>query len=156
MLNEKKFYLTKQGLDKIEKNCEKLKRIRASKVEQRYFHCLRLRDKEIEHASFVADLNSLESKIIKLEKIINNTELIKTPSKRKQDVIDLGATVRVEVENGRTDRFTVVGTIEADPEIGKISFRSPLGKALLGRRVGDYVRATFAENMVYKIRKIGY
>lgn len=62
------------------------------------------------------------------------------PSKEPQDEVHFGATVRAEDAEGRVHRFKIVGEDEADVATGKVSWVSPLAKALIGARVGDSVK----------------
>jgi len=93
--------------------------------------------------------------MIELENILKNTELITAPPKEKQNIVNLGATVFVKVD-GQTDEFTIVGTLEADPALGRISNESPVGRALLGHKTGDEVLVSSPIKTIYKIRKIKY
>ena len=61
-------------------------------------------------------------------------------SKEPQDEVHFGATVKAEGADGGTQRFTIVGEDEADVATGKVSWQSPLAKALIGARVGDTVK----------------
>ena len=108
-----------------------------------------------EYFTFHNDLNFLESRIIELDNILRSAELIKIPPRSKRGIIDFGATVLVEV-GGQTDEFEIVGTLEANPSLGKISNESPVGKALLGHRVGDEVVISSPIKTIYKIKKIKY
>jgi len=87
--------------------------------------------------------------------IIKNARLIKAPGKNSRATVDLGAKVLVNV-NGRDNEFTIVGTLEADPNLGKISNESPVGKILIGKMVGDQVVLPAPEKNIYKIKKISY
>jgi len=144
MAEEKKFYLTEEGLERIRKEYENLKELKLAKT--------RGEPPEI----LYEDANFLGSKIIEFENIIKNAELIKPPEKEKQNSIDLGATVLVEID-GEIDEFRLVGTLEADPSNRKISNESPIGQALLGKRVGEtVVIKTPIVNHACKITKIKY
>ncbi|MCJ7829700.1 GreA/GreB family elongation factor, partial [Patescibacteria group bacterium] len=101
------------------------------------------------------DLSFLETRIAELEYIFKNAELIKAPPKEKQNIINLGAQVIVGVDD-QTDEFEIIGTLEANPAIGKISNESPVGKILLGHKVGDEVVVSSPIKTVYKIKKIRY
>lgn len=76
-----------------------------------------------------------ETRISEIESILQNVEIIKKP--RGDSKVQLGS--RVKLKNGTTKEFQVVGTVEADPLNGKISDESPIGAALLGKKVGDKV-----------------
>ncbi len=74
----------------------------------------------------------VETRIAEIEDILMNAEEIKA---KKSDKVQLGSAV--EVKNGKTTTYHIVGPVEADPLNGKISNESPLGVALLGKGVGD-------------------
>lgn len=151
-----KFYLTKEGLERIKKEYEDLRQIKFAKTKGEVPRILHSEDLNPEYLSFQEDLNFLEVRIMELENILNNTELIKVPSRDRQDSIDLGATVSVELD-GEIDEFKIIGTLEADPSNGKISNESPIGQALLGKRVGETVTIkTSIVNHSCKITKIKY
>ena len=154
-MEEKKFYLTKEGLERIKKEYKALKELKFAKTKGESPKVLNSEDLNPEYLAFQEDVNFLESRIIELENIIKNAELIKIPRKEKQNVIDLGATIWVEVD-GQTDEFTLVGSLEANPSIGKISNESPVGKALLGHKVGENVIVSSPIQTTYRIKKIKY
>jgi len=156
MGGEKKFYLTKKGLEKIKKDYEILRHIRLTKTEGEVPKILESEDINPEYLSFREDLNLLETKITDLENVLKNAEIIRTPPKSKQNIVNLGATVLVDLD-GETDEFKIVGTLEANPAERKISNESPIGKALLGRMVGARVKVTASVvNHFCKIKKIKY
>lgn len=155
MTQEKKFYLTKQGLEKLRKELQDLNSLKISKTEGEVPKILHSEDLNPEYISFQEDLSFLESRIIELKYILRNAQLIKPPSKEKQNVINLGAKVLVEVD-GQKDELEIVGTLEANPTIGKISNESPVGRILLGRKVGDAVLVSSPIKTIYKIKKIKY
>lgn len=154
--SEKKFYLTKQGLEKIKKEYEELKEIRQMKTKGEFPKILHSEEINPEYLSFQEDISFLESRIAELENILKNVKLIKPPQKERENIVNLGATVSVEL-NGEIDEFTIVGTFEADPSNHKISNESPIGQGLLGRRVGETVIIkTPIINHSCKIIKIKY
>ncbi|MBZ9572303.1 GreA/GreB family elongation factor [Patescibacteria group bacterium] len=154
-MEEKNFYLTKEGLKKLEKEYRDLKKLRLLKIKGESPKFLKSEDFNPEYFSFWENLSFLESRIVELENIFKNFKLIKTPPKGKQGVVNLGATVLVEVD-GRTDKFKIVGPLEANPSLGKISNESPVGRTLLGHRVGEEVIVSSPIKIVYKIKKITY
>ncbi len=155
MEERKKFYLTKKGLEDIKKEYKVLKNLRLAKTKGEAPKIWESEDLNPEYLSFQEDLSFLETRVAELENILKNVELIKRPSKEKSKVIGLGATVVVEVE-GDKDEFTIVGTLEANPSLGKISNESPVGKTLLGHKVGDEVIISSPIKVIYKIKKIKY
>jgi len=155
MAEEKKFYLTKEGLEKIKKEYQDLKNLKLSKTKGEAPKIWHSEDLNPEYLAFQEDLSFLESRIVELEYILKNVKLISSPLKEKQNIINLGAKVLVEVD-GQSDEFEIVGTLEANPAIGKISNESPVGRALLGHKVGDAVVVSSPIQTVYKIKKIKY
>lgn len=156
MPEEKKFYLTKEGLERIKGEYINLKGLRLLKTRGETPKIWHSEDLNPEYLSFQEDMSLLESKITELEYILKNAEVIKSPLKEKQNVVDLGATVLVEL-NGEIDEFTIVGTLEADPLDKKISDVSPIGQALLGKKIGEtLVIKTPIVNHSCKIIKISY
>ena len=151
----KKFYLTKEGLDKIEREYRELKKIRFAKIKGESPKIWHSEDVNPEYLSFQEDLNFLESRIAELEYILKSVELIKIPPKGKQNIVNLGAQVQVEVDS-QIDEFTIVGTLEANPALGKISNESPIGRSLLGHRVEEEILVSSPIKIIYKIKKIRY
>jgi len=152
----KKFYLTKEGLAKIGREYQELKKIRFAKIKGESPKIWHSEDLNPEYLSFQEDLNFLESRIAELEYILKNIELIKNPPKEKQNIVDLGATVTLEEADGQINEFMIVGTLEANPGEGKISSESPVGKSILGKKIGEEVVITSPIKVVYKVKKIRY
>ena len=150
-----KFYLTKEGLEKIKKEYEDLKRLRAMKVAGESPQILESEEVSSEYLSLQEDLDLLEARLAELENVLKNVEIIKPPPKEQRDTVNLGAKVLVQVGK-QTDEFEIVGTLEANPSLGKISDRSPVGKALMGHRVGDVVAVEATMKTFYKIKRIRY
>jgi transcription elongation factor GreA len=146
---EKKIYLTKEGLEKLQREFEALRSLKMNRAEEAPANMPTI---DSEFATFQDDLNLLEARIIELEAILKNHELIK-PRKKKQ--IDLGATVVAE-SDGQKVEFMIVGSLEANPMMGRISNESPVGMALIGKIVGEEVRVQSAVVTIYKIKKIIY
>jgi len=92
-----------------------------------------------------------EARISELENILQSVEIIKKPAGGHK--VQLGS--KVKLKNSTIKEFQVVGTVEADPLNGKISDESPIGQALLGKKVGDSVEIkTPAETITYHIVEI--
>lgn len=155
-MEEKKFYLTKQKLKELEQEHESLVVFEKSKtMGGEAPKVLESEDLNPEFLSFQEDMSFLRSRIIELENIFSNYELIKNPSKQNKNIIGLGAKVLVSVD-GIKDEFTIMGTLEANPSLGKISNESPVGKALMGHKVGEEVIVSSPIKTIYKIKKIKY
>lgn len=139
MPDSEKYYLTEEGLEKIKRQYKQLTEIKQSKSQGGTPKILHSQEVNPEFLAFQEDMSLLEAQIAKLEKVLNNTEIIKAPPKNKRDRVQLGAKVKVDI-GGERDQFRLVGTLEADPSEKKISNESPLGKALMGKKVGDEIR----------------
>jgi len=154
MAKEEIFYLTKKGLEKIKEEYEFLKKNRLSMIKETP-PILHSQDLNPEYLSFRQRLDFLEKRIIRLGYILKNFKLIKKPKKEKQNIVSLGASVTLE-ENGCPNEFTILGSLEANPNEGKISYKSPVGKTLLGKKIGDEVIINSPIRVIYKIKKIKY
>jgi len=152
-MGDKKYYLTKEGFEKIKSDYDKLRKEKKEKLKE-VPEALHSEELNPEYLSFRRELGLLEEKISKLEEVLRNTEIIKSPSKNCKEV-RLGATVTIEA-GGQEDEFVLVGTMEADPVLGKISDESPVGRALLGAKEGDSVTISSRVKVVYKIKKVRY
>ena len=152
---EEKFYLTAEGLEKIKKEHQDLKGLKLVKTKGEIPKIWHSEDINPEYLSFREDLSFLETRIAELENILKNVDLIKPPPKEKRGFVNLGAKVLVKVD-GQTDEFEIVGSLEANPSLGKISNESPVGKALLGHQAGDEVLISSPIKTIYKIKKIKY
>ena len=83
----------------------------------------------------------IEGRIIELESKISCAEVI-DPQKITSNIVQFSATVSIEDENEQKTTYQIVGEEEANIEKGKINFNSPLGKALLGKKQGDFFTVT--------------
>lgn len=147
---KKSFLLTKQGVSDLEKEHAELVNRRGPAAEAiktaREFGDL---SENAEYQSARLEQEKLEARISEIEHILSSTEVIKPP-KGGSTKVQIGSTVTLK--NHDTKKFQVVGTVEADPLNGKISDESPIGKALLGKKVGEAVEiVTPAETHTYKI-----
>ena len=155
-MDEKVFYITKGKLQELKKEYEDLSDFERKKaLEQEAPRILESEDLNPEFVSFQEDVGFLRSRIDELKNVIEHHELIKNPAKDRQSIIGLGAKVKIGVD-GQKDEFVIVGTLEANPALGKISNESPVGKALLGHKVGDVVVVSSPVKITYKIKNIKY
>lgn len=153
-LNDKKIYLTQEGLDDLKKEYNELLTVKRPEVVQRLSSAREMGDLS-ENAEYTAareELAFIDGRIEELEGLLKQVVLINhTQQNGKGNPVDLGSEVTVEIK-GRKEVFTVVGEWEADPALKKISHESPLGKALIGKTVGDEIEvAAPAGKMVYTI-----
>ncbi|MBU4351040.1 GreA/GreB family elongation factor [Candidatus Parcubacteria bacterium] len=155
MTGSKKFFLTKSGLSRVEREYQELLKLKAFKTtgeSPRIFHSEEI---DPEFLAFQEDLELLETRIIELEDVLKNSQVISSPPKERRNVVALGATVTIEVD-GEKDEFEIVGTLEADPRLGRISDESMVGRALIGLRVGEEVTVQSPVKTTYKIKAIRY
>lgn len=155
-MEEKIFYITKEKLKELKGEYERLVVSEHDKtIGQEAPKMLESEDVNPEFLSFQEDIGSLRSRLDEVKDIIDHHQLIKNPPKEKRALVDLGAKVKLDV-NGKKNEFMIVGTLEANPEAGMISNESPVGKALLGRKVGDEIIVTSPTKKAYKIKSIKY
>jgi transcription elongation factor GreA len=133
---KKVFRLTQSGIDELKAEHETM-------VSQRTILADRIRQarelgdlsENAEYQSAREEQDRLEARIGELEHILQNVQLIR---KAKSDGrVRLGSSITIELNKGDSKKFQIVGTMEADPLNGKISDESPIGRALLGKKVGD-------------------
>lgn len=132
-------YLTPEGLERLRKELEYLRTVKRKEVAERLRAALEEGGDLIENAEYEAAKNEqafIEGRIQELEHLLANAKIIED---RHTGVVDLGSRVTVQEEDGTESVYTIVGPMEASPREGLISNESPLGKALLGHKVGDEV-----------------
>lgn len=81
----------------------------------------------------------VEGRIATLERLLAEAEVVEVPTSPAWPSVEVGSTVTVRDETGNEERYSIVGSMEAQPAEGRISNQSPVGRALLGHRVGDRV-----------------
>jgi transcription elongation factor GreA len=148
---KKQFHLTKDGVDELKQELHSLTSQRGAIAERiktaREFGDLA---ENAEYTSARQEQERVEGRISEIEHILLNVEVIKKP--KTNGAVRLGSVVKLKGEGGKTKEFQVVGTVEADPLNGKISDESPIGQALLGKKVGNAVEiVTPAETSTYKV-----
>ena len=156
MARDKKFYLTKEGIERLKKEYQELRRLKSLKTAGEMPKILHSEDLDPEYLALQEDLGFLDSRLSELKNILESFELIKAPAKSQQNVVGLGATITLVEPNGQVNEFMLVDSLEANPNEGKISSESPVGKALFGKKLGEEVIITSPIKVVYKIKKIRY
>ena len=154
-MQREKFYLTKQGLEDIKKRKEELQKAKSLKIKNETPDVLHSEELNPEYLLFLESMEFLEAEIAYLEDVLKKAVLIKSPPEKEQNKVCLGATVLLEVD-GKIDELTIVGTLEANPSVGRISDECPVGKALLGGKVGEEIVVSSPVKITYKIKKIKY
>ncbi len=135
-------FLTREGLKKLEEELEYLRTVRRAQVAER-LHNAQEDGELIENAEYEDAKNEqafIEGRIMTLEALLSNAVLIKDEG--PEGIVGLGSRVTVREGNSKPEMYLLVGAAEANPKEGRISNESPLGKALLGRRVGDDVKVS--------------
>lgn len=155
-MEKKIYYLTEEGYKEIKKEYKALENMRAAKVKGEVPKIWESEDLNSDYLSFQEDMDFLETRLIELENIIKNAKMIKTPPEKDRDAVSLGATVSLEIDKKDNDELKIVGTLEANPSLGRISNESPVGRALIGHREGDEVLISSPVKTIYKIKKIRY
>lgn len=151
----KKIYLTKEGLAELKKEHGDLLNKRRPEVLERVSQARNMGDLS-ENAEYVAardELSFIDGRIAELEELLREVSLIHEGNGKgtAHKTIKLGSTVTLHIE-GKKEIFMVVGEWEADPAEKKISHESPLGKALIGKKVGESAEVEApAGKIVYKI-----
>jgi transcription elongation factor GreA len=131
-------YLTREGLKKMKKELEYLERVKRKEVSERIKQTASQGDLS-ENAGYDAakeEQGFVEGRIKELKEVISQAEVIE---KKEGDKVQIGSFVVLGSEDGE-EKFQIVGPEEADILNGKISFKSPLGEALLDKKKGDTVK----------------
>jgi transcription elongation factor GreA len=149
----KQFKLTAEGIAELEKEMNTLISSRGEMAERiksaREFGDLA---ENAEYSAARQEQEHAEARIAEIDHILKNAETITQP--KKKDVVGLGNTVVLKNKDGERS-FTIVGSVEADPLEGKISDESPIGQALLGKKLGEAVEIkTPAATIQYTINSI--
>lgn len=156
-MDPKKIYLTKEGLEELKKEFNDLAKVKRPDVLARVSQARSMGDLS-ENAEYVAardELSFIDGRIDELEELIKQAVLIQETHAKGGSVVKLGSTVTVHIK-GKKEIFTVVGEWEADPKEKKISHESPLGKALLGKKIGEKVEVEApAGTLSYTIASVG-
>ena len=133
----KKIYLTSKGLVEAREELKYLKEVKRVEVASLIAHSIELGNLEenSEYDSALSEQNALEDRIFQLEQIIREAKIIKVQPVAS-DFVTIGSTVVLKL-NREVEEFTIVGSVEANPAKKMISNESPVGSALLGRKVGE-------------------
>lgn len=150
----KKLYkLTQAGADELKDEHASLVAQRPA-VAERIKQARELGDlsENAEYQTAREEQDRLETRISEVEHILQSLKIIKAP--KNDGSVRLGSKVKLKGIDGKAKEFQVVGTIEADPLKGKISDESPIGKELMGKKVGDKVVLHNSTDHIFKITSI--
>ena len=152
-MEAKKNLLTREGLKKYEDELHELKVVKRQEVAQKIKEAREQGDlsENAEYDAAKDEQRDIEARIEELEKILKNAEVV-DEDEVDLDKISIGCKIRIlDIEFNEELEYKIVGSTEANSLKGKISNESPVGKALMGRKVGDTVEVdTQAGVIAYK------
>ena len=139
-MSDKEYFLTQDGLTKLEEELEHLQTVRRQEVADKIQQAKELRSavNSPEYEDAKNEQGFVEGRILELERIIKNATIIRHDD-INVDFVEIGNEVKVQLQDGAEEHYTIVGSAEANPGEWKTSNESPMGNALLGKRVGDEV-----------------
>ena len=141
---EKAYYVTEEGREALEKELDYLKVVRRKEVAEKIKVALSFGDlsENSEYDEAKNDQAIMEARIADLEVMLNNAKVIEK-NEQEADKVHIGSNVSVSFKRAdgseATREFSIVGSNEANPRLGKISDESAVGKALVGAKLGDSV-----------------
>ena len=147
----KQVLLTEEGLKKLHDELRVLKEERRKEVIERIQEAVAHGDlsENADYAQAREEQSFIEGRIQEIEDIIKNAEIITTSG--HGNTVSIGSTVHVKI-GGNEKKYTIVGSNEANPKEGKISNESLVGRALLGKKIGEKFKVTTpAGEMEYEI-----
>lgn len=154
----KETQITAEGLRKLEEELAQRKGPIREEIVERLKEARAQGDlsENSEYDQAKEDQGKNESRIVELELMIKTAVIIDTTSSGKEGIVSLGCTVVLkDLETAEEETYTVVGTTEADPFNNRISNESPVGSAILGKKVHDVVVAnTPAGELSYEILEV--
>jgi transcription elongation factor GreA len=149
--------LTAEGYAELTNELEDLKSVRRKEVAEKIKVALSFGDIS-ENAEYDEAKNEqalVEKRVIKLESILKYAKLIE--EHKKNGFVGIGSKVKIrDIEFDEIMEYNIVGSAEADPFRGKISNVSPLGTALLGKKIGDVIEVVspHGENIKYEVLEV--
>ncbi len=151
-------FLTKEGFEKLQDELDYLRKVKRQEVADRLHEAME-GGELIENAEYEAAKNEqafVEGRIQELDLLLATARVIEDNKKKKVDAVQVGSTVTIQEDGSEEETYTIVGAAEANPRQGKISNESPMGRALLNRRIGDDVQVETPDG-AYSVRvvKIG-
>jgi transcription elongation factor GreA len=144
--------ITAEGLAQVRRDLEELVGVRRPEIIAK-IKAAREHGDLSENFEYHAARNEqafIETRIRELEAIVKNHVIIE--SREANGLVDLLSTVTFAEDGGPEETYRIVGTAEADPSAGRISFESAIGRALMGRRVGDDVVVQMPGGGRYTVR----
>ncbi len=150
-MQERKEYLTKKKFEELSEELKHLKNVKRKEIAEALDYARGLGDlsENAEYHEARAEQGEIEERIITLERILKNTIIVED---KVTDHAMIGNTVTVEKADGTKRTFMIVGSTESDMAAGKISNQSPLGQAVLGKKIGEkFSFSSPSGKMEYKV-----
>ncbi len=141
MENAKEILMTAEGLSKLENELEQLKVVRRKEVAEKIKQALAFGDlsENSEYDEAKNEQAQVEARIAQIESMLKLARVV-DESAISTDAVGIGTRVRLlDVEFEDEEEYSIVGSSEADPSQNRLSYESPVGKALIGKKVGDIV-----------------
>lgn len=135
-------YLTKDGVEKIEKELQELRGPQREALARRLRDAIQMGDlsENADYHKAKEDQAFLEGRIQELEHVLRSASIVDRGT-GPQLMVAVGTRVTVQEDSGEPEVYDLVGIQEADPRAGRISYDSPIGRALMDRRVGEIAEA---------------
>lgn len=139
-MQDKVVYLTHQGKQRFAAELHELQTVRRHQVEEQIRRAKEFADTvdNAEYDEAKTEQAFVEGRIQELERLLSTAKVIEEPP-TKADYVRMGCHVKVVDSDGDEETYYLVGSHEADPRRGLISNESPIGRALIGKRIGDEV-----------------
>ncbi len=157
MNNDKEVILTLDGLAKLEKELETLKTVKRREVAERIKQALEFGDisENSEYEDAKNEQGFIEGRILQIEKMLRNAKVI-DEQEVHADVVGIGSKVTLVETSGTNEmEYMIVGSAEADPDQARISNESPVGRSLMGQKVGSIINVNVPIGTIqYKIKAI--
>nr|WP_108849567.1 transcription elongation factor GreA [Clostridium drakei] len=141
MESKKKYIMTYEGVKKLEKELEYLKTVKRKEITEKIKVALSFGDlsENSEYDEAKNEQAFVEGRIIQLENMLKNATIV-DESEIPLDVVSVGSIVKVkDYEFDEEVEYTIVGSAEADPMNNRISNESPVGRGLVGKKIGDII-----------------
>lgn len=155
--SKKKVYVTREGLEELKKEFDDLSSVKRAQVLERVSAARSMGDlsENSEYTAAREELSLIDGRIEELADIMKTANLIEENHQSgKKALVALGSAITLSVD-GKKEEFSLVGEWEADPKNKKISHESPLGKALIGKMIGEKVEVEApAGKLVYTVVSI--
>lgn len=149
-------FLTADGAKKLALELKDLKENKRQEIMERLRFAISQGDlsENADYSSAKEDQAFIEGRILELETLLANVKIIDN-MKHVSGVVNIGSTVVIQEEDFEAEEYRIVGSQEADPSKGLISYRSPIGSALYQKKVGDVVTAETPTGMItFKIIEV--